>query len=130
MSLQRVYFNPNGFMRDVTSRIGNTLYVGKDRIPHYTIDHVVSYTPHAADAVFIVSDDEGHETTMRMNACHMDTRTRHTYIYSEELHRVFKFDLADTLFLLKDFTFFGEIPNQMCYAIPDAKGYRESLKLW
>ena len=129
-TLQRVYFNPNGFMRDITYQVDDTLYVGKDRIHHYTIDHVLRYNPHIGDAVFIVSDDEGHETTMKVSACHVDTRTRHTYIYSADLHRVFKFDAEETMFLFEDFVFHGEVPNRMTYLDADISSYYQNLKLW
>jgi hypothetical protein len=130
MNPVRVYFNNDGYMMDFTSRNGDIYYIGKDRIPLYTIDSVVRYSPNMADGIFIVSDEEGHETTIDLDRCHVDLHTLKTYIYSKELHRVFKFELQDTLFLFEDFCFFGDVTKQMATVVPDIVAHNKSLRLW
>ena len=130
MNAVRVYFNKQGYMTDFSTRNGDIYYIGKDRIPLYTVDELVRYNPHRGECVFIASDADGIETTLKLESCHVDVDKLKTYIYSKELHRVFKFELKDTLFLFDDFLFFGEVTKQMSLVVPDIVAYNQSLKLW
>jgi hypothetical protein len=126
----RVYFDNNGHMNNFTTRNWETIYVGKKSIPLYTLDELVDYKPNTMVCVFIASDPDGDEVTVTMDSCHVDLCDRKTYIYCSLLHRVFKFELQDTLFLFEDFSFFGDVLKQMCGVIPDYAAQKESLKLW